>query len=377
MGNLMKKSQSLKELRKVLAQKGLTPETIDSEITSVSAYFDEEGMEEIDIPVEDMADEISALISEQDPVKIAEGAASDPVTDMPDIGFGHFEIEDAPEVGPAEEKKAAEAAASTASEEKKESDEKELPTSPEPEPELRSPVSFFKSGDKAKKEKAAGVPDSAAENKSEPLPEDDPLNFEEEDVKEFRRGLFGGKKSRKSESSPDNKNAEEVSGEEEKAGNDGPDDIDDYTYAEFDETPVRSPAFTVLFILAIPLILALALIAIAIYLVFWVFLALLLIAIVALLIAFVAAGVTVSLVGIVYGVIMMIKGSVPVGLFEIGLGVTVGAVVLFVGILVYNFAVRLIPFAMKMLAKLLGFAFTKTKEGLRYIKKLIARAERQ
>ena len=95
------------------------------------------------------------------------------------------------------------------------------------------------------------------------------------------------------------------------------------------------------------------------------------------LIAFVAAGVTVSLVGIVYGVIMMIKGSVPVGLFEIGLGVTVGAVVLFVGILVYNFAVRLIPFAMKMLAKLLGFAFTKTKEGLRYIKKLIARAERQ
>ena len=373
----MKKSQLLKELRKVLAQKGLTPETIDSEITSVSAYFDEEGMEEIDIPVEDMADEISALISEQDPVKIAGNAASDPVTDMPDIGFGHYEIEDAPEVSSAEEKNDTEAPAVSGKEEEVAPGEKEPQPASEPEPELRSPLSFFKNADKSGKEKSAAAPDTAAENKEEPLSEDDPLNFEEEDVKEFRRGLFGGRKGRKSEGAPDDKNAEEASGEEKKAGNDGPDDIDDYTYAEFDETPVRSPAFTVLFILAIPLILALALVAIAIYLVFWVFLALLLIAIVALLIAFVAAGVTVSLVGIVYGVIMMIKGSVPVGLFEIGLGVTVGAVVLFVGILVYNFAVRLIPYAMKMLAKLLGFAFTKTKEGLRYIKKLIARAERQ
>ena len=55
---------------------------------------------------------------------------------------------------------------------------------------------------------------------------------------------------------------------------------------------------------------------------------------------------------------------------EIGLGIVVGAGVLFIGILVYNFAVRLIPFAMKMLAKLLGLAFRKGKDGFAALKGL-------
>ena len=113
---------------------------------------------------------------------------------------------------------------------------------------------------------------------------------------------------------------------------------------------------------------------IVLYLVFWLALALLMILAVAALIAFVAAGVFVALTGIVYGVIMLIKGNTPVGLFEIGLGITVGAVVLFAGILVYNFAIRLIPFGMKMLSKLLAFGFRKGKEGISGLKKLLARS---
>ena len=96
---------------------------------------------------------------------------------------------------------------------------------------------------------------------------------------------------------------------------------------------------------------------------FWIVLALLMIGIVAGLIIFVTAGVLVSLIGIVYGAIQLVKGAIPVGLFETGLGVTVGAAVMFVGILVYNIAIRLIPFAMKSLAKLLAFAFRKAKDG--------------
>ena len=127
-------------------------------------------------------------------------------------------------------------------------------------------------------------------------------------------------------------------------------------------------------IICIPFIIALALVAIGIYIAFWLVLALLMIFTIAALIVFVTAGAVVSVVGIVYGIIQVIKGMTPVGLFEIGLGITVGAAVIFVGILIYNFAVRLIPFAMKQLARLLGFAFRRTKEGFAAIKRTLDEA---
>ena len=55
-------------------------------------------------------------------------------------------------------------------------------------------------------------------------------------------------------------------------------------------------------------------------------------------------------------------GATPIGLFEIGLGVIVSGSVLLVGILVYNFAMRLIPYAMKQLARLFKFAFSKGRD---------------
>ncbi len=126
--------------------------------------------------------------------------------------------------------------------------------------------------------------------------------------------------------------------------------------------------FIILACIAAPFVLALALVVVALYIFFWVALALLLIFSIAGLIVFVAAGCCISLIGIVYGVIQLVAGATPIGLFEIGLGVIVSGSVLLVGILVYNFAMRLIPFAMKQLARLLKFAFSKGRDAYIIVK---------
>ena len=121
--------------------------------------------------------------------------------------------------------------------------------------------------------------------------------------------------------------------------------------------------FIVLACIAAPFVLALSLITVGLYVFFWVALALMLIFSIAGLIVFVAAGCCISLIGIVYGVIQLVAGETPIGLFEIGLGVIVVGSVLLIGVLVYNFAMRLIPFAMKQLARLFKFAFSKGRDA--------------
>ncbi|MBO7360455.1 MAG: hypothetical protein J6V48_04930, partial [Clostridia bacterium] len=89
----MKKAQFLKELRKALAERGLTPDAVESEIGSVSAYFAEEGMEEIEIPVSEMADEISALITEQDELSAPNTDKASAPDSGSGFGFSPFEID--------------------------------------------------------------------------------------------------------------------------------------------------------------------------------------------------------------------------------------------------------------------------------------------
>ncbi|MCQ2427167.1 MAG: hypothetical protein MJ137_02030 [Clostridia bacterium] len=358
----MKKTQFLEELRKSLIDRGYSKAVVENELTSVSAYFDEEKLDEIEIPVSEMADEISALISEQPEVsETSETQNSDDENKEEFGGFAHFELDSDGEKKP-------EAPVNDSQENKQESvklddvsenAETDFPLASEDGGEkLESPVAVFRA-----KENQMPV-----KEQNEAPQNSDNLNFDDDDeVKTYEHkksgGLFGKKPERKNNAEP--------------APAQKPDkELEEFSYAEFDEEKVKSPAFTVLLIFALPFIAFLSLVAVAVYLGFWLMLALILIAVVAFLIAFVAVGVTVTLVGIVYGAIMMIKGNVPVGLFEIGLGITVGAAVLFFGILIYNFAIRLIPFAMKMLAKLLGFAFIKVKEGLKAVKKMLVRAER-
>ena len=65
----------------------------------------------------------------------------------------------------------------------------------------------------------------------------------------------------------------------------------------------------------------------------------------------VAAGSLVALVAVIYGVSQLFI-VMPIGMFELGLGVAAIGITMFVGILMYNVAVRLLPF---LLRKFIGF----------------------
>lgn len=100
--------------------------------------------------------------------------------------------------------------------------------------------------------------------------------------------------------------------------------------------------------------------------------AVMIVAMIVALIAVIIAGTAVSLIGIIYGVTQLFT-TLPVGLFELGLGVTVGGAAMLVGILIYNFAVRLLPFAMKYLGVFLGFTLRKIKGLYRLLKRECAK----
>lgn len=89
---------------------------------------------------------------------------------------------------------------------------------------------------------------------------------------------------------------------------------------------------------------------------------------VAALVAITAVGTLVSVLGMIFGVAQMLS-SLPVGLYECGIAIMAGSVALFSGILVYNFAVRLMPFAAKWLLALGRYVIRKYKELFVYLKK--------
>lgn len=72
------------------------------------------------------------------------------------------------------------------------------------------------------------------------------------------------------------------------------------------------------------------------------------------LVVWVAVGSLIALVSVIYGISRLFS-VVPVGLYELGLGVVVIGITMFVGILMYNIAVRLLPF---LLRKFIGFQST-------------------
>lgn len=76
-----------------------------------------------------------------------------------------------------------------------------------------------------------------------------------------------------------------------------------------------------------------------------------------------AIGAAVFFVCIVYGISQLITvASAAPGLYEIGLGITVGGIVMMLGILIYNFAIRVIPKLIRLLGTLFRFCTGKLKE---------------
>ena len=71
------------------------------------------------------------------------------------------------------------------------------------------------------------------------------------------------------------------------------------------------------------------------------------------------AGSALALVGVIYGTIQIIGGNIATGLFEIGLGIASGGVALALGILTYNFAVLVLPYALKQLLTFEGYCIKR------------------
>lgn len=345
----MEKKEFISKLRIALLQRGFKPSVIDNEMRSVNGFFETNGITDVQLSVKEMADEITDMLRDKQ--------------DKPEKKDGMDDIESALRADGAEftgterprndkENDNSEGEDEKSSEEKSEEDAGDN-TEVKPD-ETDESDEDMKIVDKTHPE--MHLEEGKNENHEELGDED----FSVDDYKpdngvddEKAAGLIGKliKKFKKTARKTD-------------------------SYLSSDEGAVYDNdhsklIFWILFSLALPFIIALGLVMVLLYIAFWVVLALIMIFFIAGLIAFVFVGVLVSLIGIIYGVIMVIKGVSPVGLFEIGLGITVGAAVMFVGILVYNFAIRLIPFCMKMLAKLLSFAFKRAREGIGAIKRML------
>lgn len=112
--------------------------------------------------------------------------------------------------------------------------------------------------------------------------------------------------------------------------------------------------------LTLPITLALAVVLFGAFGALFAGLAGLIVGLIVVLIAVAACGAGVSLVGIVFGITQLFS-FLSAGIYEIGLGIMVAGAVLLVSILLYNIAIRFLPWVIARLADLLGFVCGKLK----------------
>lgn len=137
-----------------------------------------------------------------------------------------------------------------------------------------------------------------------------------------------------------------------------------------DEQTVRKNTlkFWILFVVTLPITVAILTATAAIFAAIFFIIAVLIIVFVAALVAVTAAGTLVSVFGLIFGAAQMLS-NLPIGLYECGLSIIFGASSIFIGILIYNIAVRLLPFIAKWLLVLMKFIFRKYKELYIFLKK--------
>lgn len=360
----MEKKEFLNQLKELLVVKGVSDSVADEQIGRIDSYLTQNGSEDVDVPVEEMANGIIGMLMPESAADNEDRADNVPVSAEEEIGRAMADND--PESGNGTEDSAADEANAA------EGDTADYV------------IPVYSDDDDAGETKVNYIEDSNAESDNAEDNGPDTEDDEDADMKIVPQTKAGEtpviENEKKAEAADDDvaPAPEEYSDEDigkfspAGAGNGSskprrknPSVPEDYYSRNSNEGEgPNKTLFWVLFFIAMPFVIALALAVVAIYIGFWVILAALMIGCVAGLIAFVTVGVLISLIGIVYGVIQLIKGIVPIGLFEIGLGVIVGAAVLFLGILVYNFAIRFIPFAMKQLTKLLKFAYKKGKDGI-------------
>lgn len=117
-----------------------------------------------------------------------------------------------------------------------------------------------------------------------------------------------------------------------------------------------SPLFWTLFILTLPITVPLFLVVCGVFGVLYAAVTALIIAFACAMIATVACGTALALVGIIYGATQCFK-ALPIGLFEIGVGIALGGVTMLVSVLLYNIAIRYIPRLYKLVGRFGGWVF--------------------
>ncbi len=123
-----------------------------------------------------------------------------------------------------------------------------------------------------------------------------------------------------------------------------------------DKTPRGVATFWGLFILTLPLTIAVLAAVLVLFGAVFLSLILAIIGLVVGMIAVVAAGSGLALVGIIYGITQLFT-FVAAGVYEIGLGVMIIGLALFGGVVLYNLAIRFLPWVMSWLTVLFTFVF--------------------
>lgn len=139
-------------------------------------------------------------------------------------------------------------------------------------------------------------------------------------------------------------------------------------YKEDEHIPASS-TFKLLTLASLPITVPLALVFLAAFGALWLLIMALMAAAVLTVVVLAAVGAAVSLVGIVFGVVQLFTGSAATGVYEIGLGVIVVGTVMLLCILLYNFAVRLMPYLMKLVLRLFKFTLGRLKKLYNHLKK--------
>ncbi len=150
-------------------------------------------------------------------------------------------------------------------------------------------------------------------------------------------------------------------------------DLNEIDESFYEDTAIPNTAlFWIVVLLTIPITVPLFLTVLLLFFCAFSFLAVSIVALLAGLIFIIIVGTGFSLVGIIYGITIVFK-SLPVGLFEIGLGVIIGGSAMLIGILVYNVAIRFLPFVIKYLIVFFMFTMHKIKDLLKFIKRECAK----
>ncbi len=129
-----------------------------------------------------------------------------------------------------------------------------------------------------------------------------------------------------------------------------------------------SPLFWALFILTLPITLPILAVITVFFGIIYIAVTLLIVAFSLIMVSVVAGGTALALIGIIYGITQCF-GNLPIGLFEIGLGIAIGGVTMLVSVLLYNLAVRFIPRLYKLVNRFAGTVYSKIGDLFYTLKK--------